>query len=221
VIAEGRSPLLPSSVLETFYWWADPLARRLARAGASPDQVTYASLALGAGAGAAFASGHLGLGAVLTSAGAGADALDGLVARHLGVSSSAGELLDAAADRYVDFALFAGLAFHVRGSPLVLALVLLALLAAVMISYSTAKADALHVSPPRGAMRRAERCVLVILAAALSPIFAGSLVPVALACATIGILGNVSARARLAAVRTSLLRRPGAPIADVSGKAAE
>ena len=39
-----------------------------------------------------------------------------------------------------------------------------------MVSYSTAKAEALHVTPPRGNMRRTERAVYLTLGAVLSPI---------------------------------------------------
>ena len=43
-----------------------------------------------------------------------------------------------------------------------------------MVSYSTAKAEALGVEPPRGAMRRQERAVYFVLGAALVPIVAAA-----------------------------------------------
>jgi CDP-diacylglycerol--glycerol-3-phosphate 3-phosphatidyltransferase len=174
--------------------------------------VTYASLVLGCAAGIAFGAGHFGLGALIATVAAGGDAIDGLLARRLGVGSVAGEVLDAAVDRYVDFALLAGVAFHFREDAARLLLVLAAILASFMVSYSTAKAEALHVAPPRGSMRRVERAVLLVGAAALTPAAAAAGgrwpdVPMLLALATIAILGNVSAVQRLASIRAAVRER--------------
>src|SRR5262249_55414559 len=160
--AEGKSALVPKSAMEMTYWIAEPIVTLFARVGLVPDDITWGSLALGAAAGIAFATGHFGLGAVIAVLGGAGDPPDRLLARRLGTASAAGEVLDAAVDRYTDFALITGVAFHFREQPLPLALSLLALLAAFMVSYSTAKADALGVVPPRGSMRRAERCVLLV-----------------------------------------------------------
>jgi CDP-diacylglycerol--glycerol-3-phosphate 3-phosphatidyltransferase len=78
-----------------------------------------------------------------------------------------------------------------------------------MVSYSTAKAEAVRVVPPRGSMRRVERAILLIGAAALSPAM-GLLgptwreVPLFVALGTIAILGNESAVRRLAALRSAV-----------------
>jgi phosphatidylglycerophosphate synthase len=207
VTSEGKSALLPRGSMEMVYWAADPAVAGLARLGATPDAVTYASLVLGVAAGACFATGHFGLGAVVGTLGAACDALDGLLARHLGVASDAGELLDAAVDRYVDFALLAGLAFYFRFQTGPLLATLAALLATFMVSYSTAKADALGVTPPRGSMRRVERCVLILVAATVTPLLHEDLALVA-AVAAIGVFGNASAVRRLASIRRSAPCRP-------------
>lgn len=140
-----------------------------------------------------------------------------------------GEVLDAATDWYVDFALLAGLAFYFRERAPWLLLALFALLAASMVSYSTAKAEALHVVPPRGSMRRVERVVLVIAAAALAPVAAlfGDTwkdAPVLVALGIIAVLGNESAIRRLlvlrARVREGEMPCPGASPKDAT-RAAE
>lgn len=206
VDAEGKSALLAKGVMEMLVWGASPVVTACARLRITPDAVTYASLALGAAAGAALATGHFGVGALLATAAAAGDAVDGLLARRLGVGSPAGELLDAAVDRYVDFFLLAGVAFWFRGEPARLLLALFAMLASFMVSYSTAKAEALHVVPPRGSMRRVERAVLLVGAAALTPLAARagetwSALPMLVALGMIALVGNASAVQRLASVR--------------------
>jgi CDP-diacylglycerol---glycerol-3-phosphate 3-phosphatidyltransferase len=212
VDAEGKSALLAKDVMEMLVWCGGPVVNACVRLRITPDGVTYASLGLGIAAGVSLGAGHFGLGALLaTLAGAG-DAIDGLLARRLGTGSEAGEVLDASVDRYVDFALLAGLAFYFRARAPDLVLALLAILASFMVSYSSAKAEALHVAPPRGSMRRVERAVLVIGAAALMP--AAALLstdwkdaPIELALLAIALLGNESAIRRLAAIRSAVRGR--------------
>jgi len=212
VDAEGKSALLAKGVMEMLVWGASPVVTACVKLRITPDAVTYSSLVLGTAAGAALATGHFGVGALLATVAAAGDAVDGLLARKLGVGSPAGELLDAAVDRYVDFALLAGVAFWFRVTPALLLLALFALLASFMVSYSTAKAEALHVVPPRGSMRRVERAVLVIVAAALSPAVElfGVIwreVPLVLALGTIAVVGNESAIRRLAVLRARVRER--------------
>lgn len=212
VDAEGKSALLAKDFMEMMCWSAQPVVTACARVGLTPDAVTFASLGLGCAAGLALGAGHFGVGALLATVAAGGDAIDGLLARRLGVGSVAGEVLDAAVDRYVDFALLAGIAFHFRERGPELCLVLAAILATFMVSYSTAKAESLHVAPPRGSMRRVERAVLLVGAAALTPAAAaiGSRwtdAPMLLALGAIASLGNVSAVQRLASIRSVVRAR--------------
>ena len=212
VDAEGRSAFVAKGVMEMLVWAAAPVVSACARLGVTPDAVTYASLVLGTGAGVALATGHFGVGALLATVAAAGDAVDGLLARRLGVGSAAGELLDAAVDRYVDFALLAGVAFWFRGEPARLLLALFALLASFMVSYSTAKAEALHVEPPRGSMRRVERAVLLVGAATLTPLAARAGAtwapwPIITALAVIALVGNASAVQRLGCVRERVRER--------------
>lgn len=133
------------------------------------------------------------------------DALDGAIARRTRTASEAGEVLDAAVDRYGEFAFLAGLAFWFRADSAPLVVTLLAVLASFMVSYSTAKAEALQLEAPRGSMRRTERAVFLILGAGLSPL-AAKLNPAWFSSPTIAAIGivaiggNVSAVRRLAAI---------------------
>jgi len=100
-----------------------------------------------------------------------------------------------------------------------------------MVSYSTAKAEALHVTAPRGAMRRAERAVYLVAGAALTPLsgvlaarlsLAGWVqdAPILAALALVGIVANASAIRRLYAIAQSTRRAaapPGEADPDVEG----
>ncbi len=211
VDAAGASPLVGKRAMEMGYWSLQPLARACVRAGVSADAVTAISLALGAAAGVAISLGHLGLGGALASASSLGDALDGLVARATGRATRRGGVFDAAVDRYEEFFFVGGLALHYHVDRGKLGLALLAILGAFMVSYATAKAEALGVPSPGGAMRRAERAVYLCAGAVLSPIagavaasaglapWAADLPPLG-ALALVGVIANLSAVRRLHAV---------------------
>jgi CDP-diacylglycerol--glycerol-3-phosphate 3-phosphatidyltransferase len=175
---EGASALLSRGMLESLYAAIVPVGRLCERVGLTPNAITGLSVLLALGAGAAFAADHLGLGSFLAVVALGMDAVDGFVARSTGTASNAGEVIDAAADRYVELSLFGGLAVHLRQEPSALLIVIAALAGSYMISYSTAKAEALSVAPPRGSMRRTERGFLLIVGAALTPLSLSVGVPV-------------------------------------------
>ena len=211
VDAEGQSALVPKSAMEMFYWSLTPIAAACARVGIGANTITWMSLVLGALASGAIAMGHFGIGTTLALLSAAGDALDGLVARHTKTDSQAGEVLDATVDRYVELLLLAGVAIHVRESALALVLTLGAIGGSFMVSYSTAKAEALGITPPRGSMRRTERAVLLIVGIGLVPLL-GSFgmaqrwaeAPLLAALAAIAIFGNASAVARLVTVAKAL-----------------
>ncbi len=234
VDAAGASPFLGTCAMEMAYWSLQPLARACVWAGVSANGITRASLALGAAAGVALAAGHLGVAAGLASAAALGDALDGMVARATRTATRSGAVLDAAVDRYQEFFFLGGLALHFHDDRAKLALTLLALVGSYMVSYGSAKADALGVAAPRGAMRRAERAAYLCGGTLLSPIawaFTdgarlapwaapwGAEAPVLLALALVGVVSNVSAARRLAAVALAAGQASGAPVTEVAPRA--
>jgi CDP-diacylglycerol--glycerol-3-phosphate 3-phosphatidyltransferase len=218
----GTSMLLGRDAQEMGYFALQPLARGCVRLGVSANAITAVSLALGAASGVAVGFGHFGLAALLATLSVLGDALDGLVARAMGTASDAGETFDAAVDRYVEFFTFAGLCVYFAGSPAALALTLAALVGSFMVSYSTAKAEALQVEPPRGAMRRAERAVYLTVGIGFVPIagwvaarlgapsWLGDL-PILLALGLVGGVGNVSAVRRLREIARLVSDRRPAP----------
>jgi phosphatidylglycerophosphate synthase len=170
VVGVGGTVMVGENIMQATYWAIEPVVKALVRLGATPDGVTYAALVLGLGAGAALACGRFGLACLLATCSTISDILDGQVARLTNTGSNAGELLDAAVDRYTEFAFIAGFILFARGSAMQLALALGALFASFMISYASAKAEAAQVSTPRGLMRRHERATFLVLGAGLTPV---------------------------------------------------
>jgi len=154
--------MLGRGAMEATYVLFRPTVRVLLALRVTPNMITSFSLVPAVCSGVALAYGHFGLGGLLATTSAFCDMLDGILARHLKVTSDAGELFDAAVDRYVEFLLLAGLVFYFRNTSVVLILTLAAILGSFLVSYATAKAEALGVPPPKGAMRRAERAVYLI-----------------------------------------------------------
>jgi CDP-diacylglycerol--glycerol-3-phosphate 3-phosphatidyltransferase len=203
----GGTVLVGENIMQATYWAIDPVVRGLVRLGATPNAITLAALVTGIGAGAAVAAGRFGLACLLATCSAISDILDGQVARVTHSGSDAGELLDAAVDRYTEFAFIAGFILYARDSPLQIAVALAALLASFMISYLSAKAEALQVSVPRGLMRRHERATYLTLASGLTPLLGPSIhaqwpaLPATsmfvLGLALVGSVGNLAALQRM------------------------
>jgi CDP-diacylglycerol--glycerol-3-phosphate 3-phosphatidyltransferase len=214
----GGSALLGKGVMAAGYWSLQPIGRALVALGLTANGVTLISLGFGLSAAVALALGHFGVGAALTAVATLGDALDGIVARQTGTASDAGEVFDAAVDRYQEFFFLGGLAVYFRADTIALVLVLVAVVGSFMISYGTAKAEALGVDAPRGAMRRVERAVYLNGGVICAPIAAALALrfglpawvehlPILLALALVGLVGNVSAARRLHAVARAVAAR--------------
>ena len=206
--AQHRSIALPRSASTAVHWALYPLVRHLVAADVSANTVTGCSLVAAAAGGVALALGHFGVAALLLVVASLGDAVDGLVARSGHGESPAGALFDASVDRYAEFFALGGLAICFRESGPLLALVLAALMGSFMVSYGSAKAEALRVPVPAGVMRRAERATCLCLGTTFVPL-AGAVsracggpswvggAPLVLALVIIGGAANVSAVRRI------------------------
>lgn len=175
VAGVGGTAIMGQNMMQATYWGLDPIVRGLAGMGLTANAVTTMALVLGVAAGVAIALGWFGLACLLSTVSTLCDILDGQVARLTNTGSARGELYDAVVDRYTEFALIAGFALYARAYWWLVLVALLALQASFMISYASAKAEALQVSVPRGLMRRHERAACVTLAAGLVPLLGPSL----------------------------------------------
>jgi CDP-diacylglycerol---glycerol-3-phosphate 3-phosphatidyltransferase len=190
--------------------------------GATPNMVTLASLVPAFGSAWAMATGHFGVAGFLGITVALCDVLDGILARRLGISSDAGEIIDAAVDRYTEYLLLAGLVVYCRDQWPLMAMVLAALLGSLMISYSTAKAEAMGLPVPKGIMRRPERAFFVNGGAIFVPPVALLLpahlaarreihdLPLMLSIGVMAVLTNLSAVARFHEIVVSARQKAAA-----------
>jgi len=147
----------------------DPVARRLGGLGVSPNAISALGFLLQLGVGLLFWSGRFQIGGLILFFGAPLDALDGAVARANGKDGRFGAFLDSTLDRLSDAVLILGLtAYHIRADAyLDVGLLLTALVAAFMVSYTRARAEALGAVCKVGLLTRLERILLIALLAAL------------------------------------------------------
>lgn len=201
----GGTALVGQEVMDWTYWAMSPIVRGLAAARITPNMLTWAACVLGFGAGVALGFGWFGLACALATWSTLGDILDGQVARMTNTGSDRGELLDAAVDRYTELAFLAGLCIYYRWSVPYMLLTLAALCASFMISYTSAKAEALQVSPPRGLMRRHERATYLITGAGVTALIGHWLAARGLPATTpmlagliaVAVIGNFAAVIRL------------------------
>lgn len=188
-----------------------PLVDALVATGVSASTVTGCALLVGAASGIALAYGDFGwatLGLLVACVG---DGLDGPVARRTRTASTAGAISDASADRYQEAFALGGLAAFFRENPALLELVLVALVGSFMVSYGSAKAEAVGVPVPPSVMRRPERAIVLWAGVALTAAIrlgtpwlglrpSVEYGPVVVALGLIAVAANVSAVRRLRAV---------------------
>lgn len=214
VAGVGGTAILGQNMMQATYWGLEPVVRGLVAVGLTANGVTTIALVLGIGAGVATATGWFGLACLLSTISTICDILDGQVARFTRSGSPRGELYDAVVDRYTEFALIGGFVIHARETWWLIGIALLALQASFMISYASAKAEALAVSVPRGLMRRHERAACLTLASGLVPILGPALharwdsLPTgtifAIGLALVGGIGSVAAVSRFVWISRAL-----------------
>ena len=146
-----------------------PVVGLLIRLGLHPNTVTLVGMLLQLGVGVVFGLGHLLLGGWLLLAVAPLDAIDGLLARTAGKQSRFGAFLDSTLDRISDAALILGLTVHYwrQDAHLQVALLLVSLVAAMMVSYVRARAEAVGFTCKVGLLTRFERIVVIGLLSAI------------------------------------------------------
>jgi phosphatidylglycerophosphate synthase/putative flippase GtrA len=161
---EPGSVFLSRFFIDLGYWLFAKLEGAALALRITPNQLTAGSLACSVGGAVAFALGKPGLGGALILGCAVLDALDGMVARTRGTASDAGELIDAAVDRYAEIATFAGIAAYYRNYPLGFWLALLSLGGALLVSYARAKGEISGIDARMGSMNRGERAFYIGMA---------------------------------------------------------
>ncbi|BDG03822.1 CDP-alcohol phosphatidyltransferase family protein [Anaeromyxobacter oryzae] len=213
----GGSILLSKYAMECGLWMFGPVTRTAIRLKIHPDVFSWASLVLQGASAILLANGSFGTGALLLIVGAACDAADGAVARGRGMASDAGEVLDAAIDRWAEMAVFFGYAWYYRSLWWGFLLAVGACAGAVMVSYTRAKAEVYGIDATFGLMQRHERAVWLAAATlgsslwqAWRPTPAGALalhLPVLVVLGLIAVLANGTGWLRMRHTRRELRRR--------------
>jgi len=223
---EPGSFFLGRFLIEFGYWCFSPLERGALALGVTPNQLTAASLGCSVAGAAAFAVGRPAVGGGLVILCAILDALDGMVARTRGTASDAGELIDAAVDRYAEIATFAGIAAYYRTYPLGFWLAIVSMGGALLVSYARAKGEISGIDARMGAMNRGERATYIGIAGMLAPLLARVLEPGAVqpvyhlllgTLVLVAVAANVTALRRFAYIHQELRKREAAPPPPAQG----
>lgn len=192
--------ILPAPLIDLTLGVADRLARGLVRFGVNPNVLTVLGLLAGMAVGLSYGLGSPALAAGFIVICGVLDVLDGKVASNASRSSLFGAIFDSSLDRYSEFFMYAGLAYHFRrGWGLWMAL--LAILGSNMVSYTRARAEGLGVVCRVGVMQRAERLVFLFLGAAVGIVFRVFDPALLTAMGAIGVLSNFTAAQRILYVK--------------------
>lgn len=146
------------------------MVRGLAFAGVHPNILTAIGVVINVGCGVLFGFGDFFWAGIVLIVANIFDMLDGNVARMTGNVTKFGGFLDSTLDRLSDMVVFLGImVFYAGNSPqhslLHVTLAGVAMMASVMVSYTTARSEGLGVKANVGFLQRPERVVLLIIGA--------------------------------------------------------
>ncbi len=142
-----------------------PVARFLIKFGLSPTALNFLGLGFGVAAALIISQGYFSLALIFLILSGLADALDGSVARELGIDSKFGAFLDSVLDRYVDTCVLLGIAAYYMnvGNNILVTVTFAAVVGAVITSYTAARAAALGIQRYIGFLGRPQRIILLFI----------------------------------------------------------
>lgn len=198
--------LLPGNLIRATLALFDHVAKLMVGLKISPNAVTTLGFFSGTAAGVMYAL-DLPLAAAAGVALSGAcDILDGQVAKRSRAASRFGAVYDSSSDRYTEFFVLCGLAYHFRGG-WVMWVAFFAFLGSTMVSYIRARAEGVGIGCRVGFMQRAERLTLILAGTMIgasfrvfNPVMTGVIVFIAL-------ISNLTALQRLSHVRAEAKKR--------------
>ncbi|MCK8518897.1 CDP-alcohol phosphatidyltransferase family protein [Methanoculleus sp. 7T] len=178
-----------------------PVVNLTRRLGVTPNGLTIASFFVSILAGIAFYAGGVVLGVVMVALNAVFDALDGALARDMGIASLRGDFLDHVIDRYADIFIITGI---FAGGAASWPIGVFALTGVLMSSYLGTQAQAVGVGRYYGGiLGRADRLVLIMIAGVLTVLIPGEIYGLnylGWLLVIFGILGHYTAFQRFAHV---------------------
>ena len=148
----------------------DAMVRGLAKLGVHPNVLTTIGVMINVGCCVLFATGEFFWAGIVLIVANIFDMLDGNVARLTGNVTKFGGFLDSSLDRLSDMVAFLGIMIFYAGnstqkSLLYVTLAGVAWIGSVLVSYSTARSEAMGVKANVGFLQRPERIVLLIIGA--------------------------------------------------------
>ncbi|HOB17988.1 MAG TPA: CDP-alcohol phosphatidyltransferase family protein [Candidatus Methanoculleus thermohydrogenotrophicum] len=150
-----------------------PVVNLTRKLGITPNGLSVASFFVSILAGIAFYAGGVMLGVVMVALNAVFDALDGALARDMGIASPRGDFLDHVIDRYADIFIITGI-FAGGAAPWPIGV--FALTGVLMSSYLGTQAQAVGVGRYYGGiLGRADRLLLIIIAGVLTILIPGEI----------------------------------------------
>jgi len=175
--AKKQSDEEPPKKPDREYWtltawvesWAhfiiDPISRLLGRLGIQPNLLSVIGFLTASSAGALIAVGYFFHGGWLFFLSGPFDALDGALARTVGLESRFGAFLDSFLDRYSEAVVLCGILYWAisHEKPIIIMLTFLTLVGSFMVSYSRARAEGLRISCKVGLFTRLERFIVMAL----------------------------------------------------------
>ena len=198
--AEKTVRILPQFLISGTLSFFDKTAVYISRWNVSPNFISTLGLFFGAAVGFFFYMNKpLWAGVFIVICGI-SDILDGRVAVRSKRQTLFGAIYDSSLDRYSEFCMYLGLAFHFRvhwG----LWLVFLAILGSMMVSYTRARAEGLGIECRLGMMQRAERVVILAAASFIGALFGVFDAAALVALALIAVFSNIAAVQRIVHVK--------------------
>lgn len=187
----------------------EPVARLLLRLHVSPDAVTIVgTLGTCTAALVFFPRGNFIPGVLIIAAFVICDLLDGTMARLSGRAGPWGNFLDATLDRIADGCVFGSLVLWAvtTGNAWTVAAALTCLVGGQVISYAKARAEAVGATANVGIAERAERLIVVLLAAFIAGFGVPYVLPIALGA--LAVISVVTVVQRVVVVRRQLYAKP-------------
>ncbi len=199
---------LPSGLIAATVRFFDRVSVFFVRRHIHPNTLTYFGFAAGVGVGLAYLFERPVWALVLILLCGSLDILDGRVAVNSNRKSLFGAILDSSFDRYSEFFIYAGIAYHFRNGWVVW-VVFTAFLGSMMVSYIRARAEGLGIDCRVGMMQRAERLGILFAGTFFGLIFRIYDPALTVVMGLIALVSNVTAVQRMASVRAWEKRNSG------------
>jgi CDP-diacylglycerol--glycerol-3-phosphate 3-phosphatidyltransferase len=162
--------IMPQFLITAAMNFANGVADLFVKLKFTPNTLTVIALLFGVLAGVLFALGKPGWAGLMIFLCGLFDMLDGKVAAKTNTTSDFGAIFDSTLDRYSEFFIYVGLAYHFRES-WALWVPFFTFLGSTMVSYTRARAEGLGIECKVGVMQRAERMALLLLGTILGIAF--------------------------------------------------